>query len=311
MGPTISFKGLGNDAYYLLAPDRAAVLHGLLGLREHRQREPPDRREVHPRLPRTTGSRRCTSTASASTRARCSTAAATARRWSSRRSSGASSCPRSSRDTKVIAEPWDAGGLYQVGQLPGLALVGVERPLPRRRAPLRARRLRPRRRRSRPASPGSMDMYEGGGRGPANSVNFITATTASRCNDLVALQRASTTRPTARATATASTTTSAGTAASRARPTTRRSTRSARSRSRTSPRSCFLSQGVPMFVAGDEVGRTQQRQQQRLLPGQRAQLVRLGPGREQRRPLPVLQADDRAPPAAPEPSPARDSSPAA
>ena len=30
-------------------------------------------------------------------------------------------------DTKVIAEPWDAGGLYDVGQLPGLALVGVER----------------------------------------------------------------------------------------------------------------------------------------------------------------------------------------
>ncbi len=31
----------------------------------------------------------------------------------------------------------------------------------------------------------------------------------------------------------------------------------------------LLSQGTPMLLAGDEFGRTQQRQQQRLLPGQR------------------------------------------
>ena len=41
----------------------------------------------------------------------------------------------------------------------------------------------------------------------------------------------------------------------------------------------FLSQGVPMLCGGDEIGRTQQRQQQRLLPGQRDQLVRLEPRR--------------------------------
>ena len=35
-------------------------------------------------------------------------------------------------DTKLIAEPWDAGGLYQVGRRAlRQALVGVEWPLPR------------------------------------------------------------------------------------------------------------------------------------------------------------------------------------
>ena len=38
----------------------------------------------------------------------------------------------------------------------------------------------------------------------------------------------------------------------------------------------LLSQGTPMLLGGDEFGRTQARQQQRLLPGQRDQLVRLG-----------------------------------
>ena len=37
----------------------------------------------------------------------------------------------------------------------------------------------------------------------------------------------------------------------------------------------LLSFGVPMLLGGDELGRTQQREQQRLLPGQRDQLVRL------------------------------------
>ena len=43
----------------------------------------------------------------------------------------------------------------------------------------------------------------------------------------------------------------------------------------------LLSQGTPMVCAGDEFGRTQKRQQQRLLPGQRDQLGQLGDGRGQ------------------------------
>ena len=43
---------------------------------------------------------------------------------------------------KLIAEPWDLGeGGYQVGNFPA-AVVGVERPLPRRRARLLERRRR-------------------------------------------------------------------------------------------------------------------------------------------------------------------------
>ena len=41
----------------------------------------------------------------------------------------------------------------------------------------------------------------------------------------------------------------------------------------------FLSQGIPMLLGGDEIGRTQKGQQQCLLPGQRDILVRLGIGR--------------------------------
>ena len=158
-------------------------------------------------------------------------------------------------DTKMIAEAVGRRRPLPGRPVPGLALVGVERPVPRRRPPLRARRPRPDRRR-RDAHRGQRRHLPGRvGRGPINSVNFITATTASRSTTSSPTTR-STTRPTARATATASTTTSAGTAAPRARPTTPASTRCASGRSRTSPRSC-LSQGVPMFVAGDEVRRTQ------------------------------------------------------
>ena len=71
-------------------------------------------------------------------------------------------------------------------------------------------------------------------------------------------------------------------------------------RSRTSPTLLLLSQGVPMIVAGDEVAPHAARQQQRLLPGQRDHLVRLEAGREERRPAPLLPAADRLPQAPPD-----------
>ena len=58
----------------------------------------------------------------------------------------------------------------------------------------------------------------------------------------------------------------------------------------------LFSQGTPMVLAGDEFGRTQQGQQQRVLPGQRDQLGRLG-GHRRRRPRAErvrAQADDAA-----------------
>jgi isoamylase len=45
-------------------------------------------------------------------------------------------------ESKLIAEAWDAAGGYQVGRFPRACLVGVERPLPRRRARLLEGRLR-------------------------------------------------------------------------------------------------------------------------------------------------------------------------
>ena len=47
----------------------------------------------------------------------------------------------------LIAEPWDAGGLYQLGsRFPGVTLDAVERPLSRHTAAVRPRRRRPGRR---------------------------------------------------------------------------------------------------------------------------------------------------------------------
>ena len=66
-----------------------------------------------------TGWRSCTSTASASTRARCSRADRTARSCSTRRSSRLTELADQLGETKLIAEAWDAGGLYDVGSFPG------------------------------------------------------------------------------------------------------------------------------------------------------------------------------------------------
>ena len=182
---------------------------------------------------------------------------------------------RCSSRVKLIAEPWDLGdGGYQVGDFPpgwaewndqyrdtmraywkgdgGLIgefarrLTGSQRPLRHERPrPVRERQLRHRARR------------------------LHAATTWCRTTR-------STTRPTARTTATAPTTTSRGTAAPRARPTTRRSARCASGRSATSSPRCCSRRACRCCIAGDEVGRTQQRQQQRLLPGQRDQLASTG-----------------------------------
>ena len=159
-------------------------------------------------------------------------------------------------------------------QLPA-AVDGVERQVPRHRARLLARRAgtlgefaarltglgRPLR--ARPAAARSR---------PSTS---SPRTTASRCATSSPTTR-STTRPTARTTATARATTGRGTAASRARPTTRRSSRCAPRQQRNFLATLLLSPGRADALHGDELGRTQRRQQQRLLPGQRAHLDRLG-----------------------------------
>ena len=95
-GPDDQLQGPRQRRLLPAAPDPAAVLHGLLGLREHGQREPSDRAEVHPRLPALLGR----GDARRRLPLRRGLGAAPRRRrradGASRRSSGASSCPRSS-----------------------------------------------------------------------------------------------------------------------------------------------------------------------------------------------------------------------
>ncbi|MDQ3760423.1 MAG: glycogen debranching protein GlgX [Actinomycetota bacterium] len=87
-------------------------------------------------------------------------------------------------DTKVIAEAWDAGGLYQVGGFPGERWSEWNG------------RYRDDIRRFVKGDPGligamatriagSADLYQAGGRRPTNSVNFVTCHDGFTLNDLV------------------------------------------------------------------------------------------------------------------------------
>ena len=87
-------------------------------------------------------------------------------------------------DTKIIAEAWDAGGLYQVGYFPGFRWAEWNG---RFRDDIRsfvkgdaglvgkvAARIA-----------GSADIYQADGELPINSINFITAHDGFTLNDLV------------------------------------------------------------------------------------------------------------------------------
>jgi glycogen operon protein len=91
--------------------------------------------------------------------------------------------------TKLIAEAWDAAGLYQVGEFPSWGRWaewnGRFRDDVRRfvrgdegTVPLLATRLA-----------GSADLYEGDGRGPYHSVNFVTSHDGFTLRDLVSHER--------------------------------------------------------------------------------------------------------------------------
>ena len=193
-----------------------------------------------------------------------------------RRSSTSSSRTRSCRQVKLIAEPWDVGeGGYQVGNFPPLwsEWNGKYRDTVRDywrgerpdagRVRLPAHRLEPTSTRTTARRPYASDQLR-------HRPRRLHARRPRRRTTT------STTRPTARTTTTARRTTARGTAASRARPTTREINELRSRQQRNFLATLLLSQGVPMLLGGDEIGRTQRRQQQRLLPGQRDLLVRLG-----------------------------------
>ena len=156
---------------------------------------------------------------------------------------------------KLIAEPWDVGpGGYQVGNFPVLwsEWNGIYRDTVRdfwrgAGAPRRFRRR---------ACPGRATCTRPTAATRSRRSTSSPRTTASRSPTSSPTTR-STTRPTSRTTATAPTTTARGTTASRA-PTDDPAIRELRARQqRNFLTTLMLSQGTPMLLGGDELGRTQ------------------------------------------------------
>ena len=157
---------------------------------------------------------------------------------------------------KLIAEPWDVGpGGYQVGNFP-VALGGVERQVPRHGARLLARA-----RRTSASSPqrltGSSDLYADDGRAPFASINFVTAHDGFTLRDLVSYNdkhneangednRDGTDDNRSWNCGAEGETDDPAVRALRAR------------QQRNFLATLLLSHGVPMILGGDELGRTQQ-----------------------------------------------------
>ena len=184
-------------------------------------------------------------------------------------------------DTKIIAEAWDAAGLYQIGYFPGYRWAewnGRYRDDVRRFVkgePRAGRRAWPR------GSPAASDLYQASGHLPINSVNFITCHDGFTLNDLVSYNEKHN-DANGEGNRDGATTTTAGTAASRGRPTIPASRRSASARSRTSPRSCCSRRASRCSLAGDEVRRTQHGNNNAYCQDNDDQLVRLDAGQEAR-----------------------------
>ena len=192
---------------------------------------------------------------------------------------------------KLIAEPWDIGeGGYQVGNFPPLwsewngryrdTIRDFWRGEPATLAEFGYRFT------------GSSDLYQADTRRPTASINFVTAHDGFTLRDLVSYNekhneangednRDGESHNRSWNCGVEGETDDPAVLALRAR------------QRRNLVTTLLLSQGVPMILGGDELGRTQQRQQQRLLPGQRAVVARLG--RRRRRLQGVVRAGRRAP----------------
>ncbi len=212
-------------------------------------------------------------------------ATGTATCWSSRRSIKRISEDSLLRDTKLIAEPWDAAGLYQVGTFPGEGrwsdwngryrddVRRFWRGDPGMTSALATRLC------------GSDDLTR---RGPAAFDQLSSAATTDSRSTTWSHTTTSTTRPTARETATAATPTGAGTAASRGRPTST-TCMAIRSRQvRNLMATLMISQGVPMILGGDEFLRTQHGNNNAWCQDNPHELGRLVAARAERR-LPPLR----------------------
>ena len=104
---------------------------------------------------------------------------------------------------------------------------------------------------------GSADLFDHDGRSPRASINHVTVHDGFTLADLVSYAAQAQSRPTARTTATAPTTTTAPIAASKDRPTIPRFVALRRQLRRNLLACLMLAQGVPLLLAGDEVGNSQ------------------------------------------------------
>ena len=192
---------------------------------------------------------------------------------------------------KLIAEPWDVGpGGYQVGNFPVLwsEWNGIYRDVVRDfwRGQSSIAEFASR-------FTGSSDLYESDGRQPFASINFVTAHDGFTLRDLVTYNEKHN---------------EANGEGNRDGTDDNRSWNCGVEGETDDPEinalrwrqqrnflaTLMLSQGVPMLLGGDELARTAARQQQRLVPGQRAVVVRVGPARGPGRAPGVHQAPDRA-----------------
>ena len=234
-GPTLCFRGLDNNVYYMLEPDGAGYAN-YTGCGNTFNANQPDRAAADPRQSPLLGQGNARGRLPLRPGFDPRPGRARGARCRTRPFSGTSRSDPALAGTKLIAEAWDAAGLYQVGQLHRRQLEGVERPIPRRRAELPERRhgtVSATRRRLL-ASP---DIYGHEEREPEQSINFVTCHDGFTLNDLVSYDREAQRGQRRGEPRRRPTTTSAGTAASKARPTIPRSRRCATARSRTSWRS--------------------------------------------------------------------------
>ena len=198
------------------------------------------------------------------------------------------------RDVKLIAEPWDAAGLYQVGTFPGEGrwsdwngryrddVRKFWRGDPDMTTALATRLC------------GSDDLYHG----PRARSTRSTSSAATTDSPSTTWSRTTTntTRPMARETATAATPTGAGTAAPRARPTDPERACAIRSRQvRNLLATLMVSQGVPMILGGDEFLRTQHGNNNAWCQDNPMSWVDWSLQRPERRFPAVRQDDDRLP----------------
>ena len=275
LGPTLSFRGIDNAAYYRLVADDPRYYMDYTGTGNSLNMRHPHvlqlimdclrywvQRDARRRLPLRPRRRRWP--------ASCTTSTGCRRFFDLIQQDPVVS------QVKLIAEPWDVGeGGYQVGNFPPLwsewngkyrdAVRDFWRGDDRRLAEFGYRLT------------GSSDLYEDERRArPHASINFVTAHDGFTLRDLVSYNdkhneaNGEDNRDGERRQPLVE--------LRRRGPDRRpgRRSRCARRQQRNFLATLLLSQGVPMLLGGDEIGRTQQRQQQRLLPGQRDLLVRLG-----------------------------------